>query len=369
MSLRLEFVTVASHEDANIRALCRRYGISSRTAYKWLARYREQGPAGLDDQSRRPATSPGQTPAAMTQLIVETRQAHLMWGGRKIKAYLERAGHLHVPAASTVTAILRRQGQIAAAESAKHRAWQRFERAAPNELWQMDFKGPFALANGETCHPLTVLDDHSRFLVGLRACANQQQVTVQSQLTLVFQDYGLPGAMLMDNGTTWASVETEHRLTALTAWLMRLGIGIVHGRPAHPQTQGKDERLHRTLKSELLTHQPFADWPTCQQQFDAWRQSYNCERPHEALTLGVPADHYQASSRPFPAQLPPIVYGPGDGIRKVQKGGRIDFRSQTVKVGKAFVGQPVAVRATDQDGSYAVYFCQCQIATFNLVQA
>jgi transposase InsO family protein len=214
----------------------------------------------------------------------------------------------------------------------------------------MDFKGQFSLAAGHMCYPLTVLDDHSRFLLGLRACANQLGRTVQSQLAAIFRCYGLPRAMLMDNGTPWATVETGHRLTVLTAWLIRLDIDVLHGRPNHPQTQGKDERLHRTLKVEVISRHPLTDWVSCQHYFDQWRQLYNCERPHEALGLTVPADRYRASPRPFPEHLPPILYDPGDIVRKVQDAGRISFAGRTFIIGKAFIGDPVALRPAAQDG-------------------
>ena len=366
MSLRLEFVTLASHEDANIRELCRQYGISPNTAYKWLARYQADGPAGLEERSRRPETSPGQTTPGVEGLVLAARHTHPAWGGRKLKVWLEREHHRVMPAASTITAILRRHGLIDAQEAAKHRAFERFERATPNELWQMDFKGQFRLADGRWCYPLTVLDDHSRYLLGLQACPDQLGSTVQEHLTRIFQCYGLPVAMLMDNGAPWASTESEHRLTALTAWLIRLDIAVLHGRPRHPQTQGKDERLHRTLKAEVLVRQPLTDLAHCQGYFDAWRNLYNGQRPHEALAMTVPSQHYQPSGRPFPPQLPPILYYPADIVRKVQAGGRITFAGRTFRVGKAFIGYPVALRPTQPDGCYEVYFCRQPIGHLDL---
>ena len=166
---------------------------------------------------------------------------------RKIKAYLERKEGSRMPSASTITAILKRNEQIDPAESSKHRPFQRFEMEQPNQLWQMDFKGYFALEEGGYCHPLTVLDDHSRFLLGLRACPNEAMVTVKAQLSEIFRSYGLPDRMLMDNGSPWGDDADTHH-TIFTAWLIRLGVQVSHGRPYHPQTQGKDERLHRTLQ-------------------------------------------------------------------------------------------------------------------------
>ncbi len=366
MSLRLEFVTLASHEDANVRELCREFNISPNTAYKWLARYRAAGPTGLEDRSRRPASSPGRTSPAMEALVLATRQAQPAWGGRKLKAYLEQAGYAEVPAASTITAILRRHAALDAQEATKHRAWQRFERSAPNELWQMDFKGHFALADGTRCHPLTILDDHSRFLLALVACDDETRPTVQTSLTAVFERYGLPERILCDHGPPWSAPNTQEAHTGLSVWLLRLGIAIVHGRPNHPQTQGKDERLHRTLRAELLAQQAFADLAACQPAFDAWRQMYNEQRPHEALALEVPATCYRPSPRPWPARLPAIAYPPEDRVRKVQDKGQIKVAGHEFRIGKAFIGQPVGIRPTSQDGCYDVYFCEQRVAQIQL---
>lgn len=190
-------------------------------------------------------------------------------------------GYQDVPAASTITDILRRHGRLSEDEASKHKAWTRFEHEAPNQLWQMDFKGHFPMGQGR-CHPLTVLDDHSRFSLGLIACSNERTETVQRGLTSLFRRYGLPDRILADNGSPWGS-NGEHRYTQLNVWLLRLGIITSHGRSYHPQTQGKEERFHRTLKAELLRWEDFRNLTHCQRLFDAWRNKYNMERPHEAL--------------------------------------------------------------------------------------
>src|SRR5512138_977542 len=322
MSERIEFVEQAQQAGVNLSALCREYGISRKTAYKWLKRARAQGRAGLVDQSRRPRHSPGQSQAALESQVLAVRQAYPDWGGRKIRRVLQNQGAEPVPAASTITAILQRHALISPAESQKHQPLQRFEREQPNELWQMDFKGYFALAAGGSCHPLSVLDDHSRFLVGLQACPNETAATVKSQLTVLFERYGLPERMLMDNGSAWG-FDREARHTVLTAWLIRLGIQISHGRPYHPQTQGKVERFHRTLQTELIQRQSWLTLLDSQIRLDEWRQVYNTQRPHEALALRTPANCYQPSPRPFPAHLPPAEYEPSDITRKVDQSGKI----------------------------------------------
>jgi transposase InsO family protein len=366
MSLRTEFVRLAQIEKANITQLCQRFRVSRKTGYKWINRYRELGESGLADRSRRPHHSPRRSPLKLEAVIVEVRQQHPAWGGRKIKAFLEHKGHSALPSASTITEILRRNDQIDELEAAKHRPWQRFEMELPNQLWQMDFKGYFALGEGGYCHPLTVLDDHSRFLLGLKACPNQTRLTVQGQLVNIFRCYGLPDRMLMDHGAPW-SLDADHPHTRLTAWLIRLGIQINHGHPYHPQTQGKDERLHRTLQDELLRFATLANLSQCQVQFDDWRNIYNFERPHEAIDMQPPASRYQFSSREFPEVLPPIVYDTGKIIRKVDESGKIYFKNRIFRVGKAFQHQPVELRPYEQDGLFDVIFCNQKVAQINIM--
>lgn len=363
--LRTEFIHLARMEGANLSELCRRFGISRKTGYKWLKRYQEAGESGLVDRSRRPHHSPQQSRVEIEGQVLQVRQAHPVWGGRKIKAYLEQQGPAEWPSPSTITAILRRNQHLDAIEAGKHRPFQRFEMEQPNQLWQMDFKGYFALAAGGYCHPLTVLDDHSRFLVGLKACPNETSQTVQAQLGEIFRCYGLPERMLMDNGAPWGD-EANSPYTRLTAWLIRLGVQISHGHPYHPQTQGKDERLHRTLKAELLSQQALTSLPECQEHFDQWRQGYNYQRPHEALQMQPPISRYQPSPRPFPESLPPIVYEPGDILRKVDEAGKISFHNRIFRVGKAFRHQPVALRPTLTDGDFEVIFCQQKVARISL---
>jgi len=364
MSLRDEFVALASRDDANVRQLCRRFGISPTTGYKWIRRFRQAGPAGLADRSRRPSRSPARTAGDVEAAVVALRQKHRAWGGRKIRRRLLDQGHTDVPAAATITDIVRRHGLIDPAESAKHKPFVRFEQDQPNDLWQMDFMGHFPLGKGR-CHPLTVLDDCSRFNVALRACGDEKGLTVKAHLTDVFRRYGLPGRILCDNGSPWGAT-AEARYTWLSAWLIRLGLRISHGRPYHPQTQGKDERFHRTIKAELVNGAFFLDNATVQQHFDPWRDVYNLERPHEALNMATPASRYQPSARAFPELLPSIEYDDGDITRKVGQDGYFQYRNRTRKVSQAFAGYRVALRPTTTDGVLNVFFCHQRIAQIDL---
>jgi transposase InsO family protein len=350
---REEFVGLARQPQSNIRLLSRRFGVSPTTAYKWLRR--DEGSEGLEDRCRRPHRSPARCSDALEEQVLGLRDLHPAWGARKLRRRLEVTTGTPAPAASTIHQILVRHGRIEPSESTKQRAFQRFEHPAPNQLRQMDFKGDFATDNAR-CHPLTVLDDHSRFAVGLEACADQRAQTVQQRLSSIFRLYGLPDRMTMDNGAPWGA-DGRYRFTNLTAWLIRLGIRVSHSRPHHPQTQGKDERLHRTLEEELLQRRRFLDLSDTQKGFDQWRFIYNFQRPHEALQLEVPASRYQPSRRRFPEVLPPIAYWPGDHVRKVQQDGEIWFRGRPLMIGKAFYREHVALRPSTRDDSFDVFFC------------
>ena len=364
MEQREAFVRQALEEGANVRALCRSYAISPTTGYRWLARYRELGAAGLGDRSRRPRTSPTAMPEEVVAAVVAVRRAHPAWGGRKIHHVLRRRGVRPLPHANTITGILHRHGLIDAAASAQRRPFVRFERAVPNELWQMDFKGHFALRSGR-CHPLTVVDDHSRFAVTLVACADERRRSVQPALVSTFERYGMPEAILVDNGAPWGK-DFVHRHTKLTAWLMRLGIAPHHGRPYHPQTRGKNERFNGTLAREVIDDHSFADLAEAQARFDAWREVYNHERPHQAIGDEPPATRFREAARRLPAELPPIEYDGDCLVRRVQKDGRISFANRNVFISSAFAGDPVGLRATERDGVFDIFYCRFAVGRLDL---
>jgi transposase InsO family protein len=364
MSLKWEFVMLAQQPGTNLSALCRQFGISRPTGYRWLERHQAQGVTGLVEHSRRPITSPGQTAPTIEAQVLAIRDAYPTWSGRKIRRRLQNLGHTAVPAASTCTAILRRHDRLGAATDHPG-AWQRFCHEAPNDLWQLDFKGHRPMRTGR-CHPLTVLDDHSRFLLGFVACANEQDATVRSVLTVLFRRYGLPWRILTDNGPPWGNAHPTQRLTAFSYWLIRLGIAVSHGRPRHPQTQGKAERFHRTVEVDLLATTPLLDLIQAQGSFDAWRDTYNLIRPHDALDLATPGSCYQRSPRPFPEPLPPIQYGPDDQVRIVHGGGQITLRGRAYFVSSALGGQPVAVRPTTTDGVFTIHYCHLHLGVLDL---
>lgn len=362
MSVRMEFINLASMDDANVSELCRRFGISRKTGYKWLRRFNENGIAGLNDRSKRPLVSPRQTPADMENIVLGLRDGHEAWGGRKLRRRLLDLGHEQVPTGSTITQILRRNNRIDADESLKHVPCQRFERDEPNELWQMDFKGPVKTDAG-LAHPLTVLDDHSRYSLVLSACLNQKTETVKDRLIQAFEKYGLPWRILCDNGTPWGGVGEYSKLEV---WLIMLGVSICHGRPYHPQTQGKEERFHGTLVAEVLRHNRFRDHDHLQEKLNEWQEIYNYQRPHESLGLAVPATRYKISTKRYPSAMPSIEYGPDDIVRKVYDDGCISLKGNLHKIGKAFYGYPVAVRPTQMDGVFEVFFCSQKVNVIDL---
>ena len=360
---REELVRLALIPGTNRSELFRRFGISRNNGYKWLKRFAAEGSEGLADRSRRPQNSPKRTSSAMEAEVLRVREKHNQaWGGRKIAWELGKAGFAHTPSPSTITEILRRHSKLERHATEHPGTYRRFERSHPNELWQMDFKGHFAMARGR-CHPLTVVDDHSRYAIGVEACENEQDATTRESLIRMFRRYGLPFVLLMDNGSPWGDPDG---LTKFEVWLIRLGVRVAHGRPRHPQTQGKDERFNRSLKAEVLNGCSYRDLPECQHAFDHWRHIYNHERPHEGIGFVTPGERYRMSSRPFPECLPEIEYGPDDFVRKVDLDGFISFKNVPIRIGKGLRRQHIALRPTATDGLFSVHFCVQQIGSIDL---
>ena len=369
MEQKVEFIKLAKSGSLSHHELCRRFNISRPTGYKWLSRYDDQGISGLRELSRRPQRSPFQTNSAIEEKILGIRDENPEWGAKKIYHILDRLGIKHVPAPSTINAILKRNGRIKA-DRAKIKKWTRFEHAYPNAMWQMDFKGPFKLNNSKLCHPLTITDDHSRYNLALTACENQTYHTVKSCLEGVFRTYGLPDVILTDNGAPWGTGCNDgyqrSSVTMLEKWFIRLNIQSTHGRPYHPQTQGKEERFHRTLKTELLKYMMASDYNYCQKQFDQWRYKYNHQRPHEAINFKTPGERYKPSWKPFPEVLPPVEYNTTDIVRKVCTKGKITFEGKVFRIGKALKNDYVALRFTINEGIYEIYYCNYLIRKIDL---
>ncbi len=363
MDQRQEFVRLFWQPDVNRRELCRRFGVSPKTAYKWLARASTDAKGWAEDQSRRPHLSPGRSPADVEAAVLEVRDRHPAWGARKIRRWLQDR-HKSLPAASTVHAILARHDRLP--QHPPPSQYTRFEHPAPNDVWQMDFKGRFALGNQQMCHPLTMVDDHSRYALCLQACTNERSETVQQHLEHTFRRYGLPHAFLVDNGVPWGTC-SEVRWTKLRVWLLKLGVDVIYARPYHPQTKGKNERFHRTLKAEVLSMRTFRTAAELQKAFDRWRHVYNTERPHQALGDEAPASRYQPSRRSLPSQLPEPEYEEGAILRRAScQKANFRFGKRRWHVPEAFRGELLAIRPLAADGQFGVFFGSHQIACIDL---
>jgi transposase InsO family protein len=336
---RIRFVVAASHPTANVTAICKAFGISRKTGYKWLGRQAvAQSVSELADQSRRPHHSPTRTTKRITRRVVALRQTY-GWGGEKLVALLATEGI--VVAARTIDRIIAREG-LTRRDVAPAVARRRFTRAAPNDLWQMDAKGHYPLGRGRRCHPLSIVDDHSRFAVGLYALATLHASNVRAALIECFERYGVPLAMLMDHGTPWWATRNEAGLSRLSVFLMKQGIRLTHGRVRHPQTQGKVERFHRTLGERLRWWGVPTDLRGFAQAFTAFRKEYNEVRPHEALGQQPPAQHFRRSGRAYVATPPPWAYPTGSDVYRVDANAMITYQGGRFFVGEALVGEQVA---------------------------
>lgn len=336
---RIQFVMTVRRGGVTVTEACRAFGISRKTGYKWLGREAAAGSvAVLIDRSRRPHVSPRRTTAAITHRVGELRR-EVGWGGAKLAIMLAAEGIPITP--RTIDRIIRREGWTRP-DAAPAPALHRFSRAAPNDLWQMDAKGAYPLGDGQRCHALSILDDHSRFVVGLEALPALRSDLVRAVLTRSFERYGVPTAMLMDHGTPWWSTKGPAGLTALGVFLLKQGIRLIFGAVRHPQTQGKVERFHRTLGERLR----WTGVPTTLRAFDrAFRlfvDEYNHVRPHAALSLEPPALHFQVSSRPFQPHPHRWDYAPGLVVRRVAAIGQIRYAGRVYFVSEALKGEDVA---------------------------
>jgi len=362
MSQRVQFYDLWNQGKVNITELCKQFGISRKTGYKWLKRAKEGGKDWFLDGSRKPHSSPMKTATKLESKIVNLRNKYPDWGGRKLKKLLQNKGEKNTPSASTITAILKRHNLIDK-NKVSNQATLRFEHESPNDLWQMDFKGHFQMSRGR-CHPLTILDDHSRYNITLKACHRETRLEVKNSMIEAFERYGIPERMTMDNGSPWGHKANGY--TKLTVWLMDIGIRVSHSRPYHPQTQGKDERFHRTLKLEVLRRNDFRNLADCQKAFDNWSELYNNVRPHEALDMEVPATKYRVSKRQYQGSSLEYEYDHEDIIRKVNRSGTISLKNQKCFLGEAFAGRPVAIKRTINSGIFDVYYRHQKIYKINL---
>jgi transposase InsO family protein len=360
--LRLAFVKLVTTLHYPVATACREFGISRKTGYKWLRRARQDPDQPLADRSRRPHASPARTPADLEQQILAVRDRY-GWGGRKIHAFLRQRG-LELPSRQTVQQVLRRHGRVDR-PPAEAPAWQSFERSAPNHLWQLDFKGPLEVAR-QRVFPLVALDDHSRYLLALHPCLDCTMATAWEVLWQAFADYGLPDSLLSDNAFGTRG-QNALGLSWFEARLLRLDIEPLHGRPYHPQTQGKVERLNGTLEAELWPCVRRDRLPHFHADLDHWRTAvYNPLRPHEALGDLPPLTRWRPSSRRRPATLPEVAYPAGAVLRKVMNRGDISWQGYRILVGAGLEGE--AVRLEERAHELAVFYARKQLRCLALAE-
>jgi len=366
MDQRTQFIADYLREVLSVTELCDLYGIARKTAYKWIDRYLRQGPAGLEERSRRPQVSPNRTPDEVTQALLEARRRHPSWGGKKLLTLVHKR-HLSwdLPHRSTVCDILNRHGMVAKKRQRRrigHPGKPTSQILAPNDVWSADYKGQFRTGNGIYCYPLTVADGFSRYLLGCQGLDSTAVAQAKPVFTRLFKEYGLPQRIRTDNGVPFAT-NTLARLSSLSAWWVRLGVLPELIEPGKPQQNGRHERMHRTLKAE--TTRPAAGSLAAQQRkFNAFREEFNNERPHEALDMQTPACLYQPSTREMPNKIPPLEYPDRFEVRYVSANGGIRWNRGWINVSIVCVGEYVGLEEID-DGIWNVYFGPLKLGRLN----
>lgn len=356
MDQKTQFVSEYLRDSLSFTELCQRYHISRKTGYKWIARYQADGPAGLVDRSRRPHSSPDQTPEAMRLAIIDVRRRHPSWGAKKLLKLLQRKDpHQAWPSRWTICEILKREGLVRQKTHRRkvgHPGKPTSTVTAPNELWCVDFKGQFKTRDGRYCYPLTVTDSYSRYLLGCYGLLSTETLGAKEVFTRLFKKYGLPAAIRSDNGTPFASTALG-RLSQLSVWWIRLGIRPELIEPGKPQQNGQHERMHRTLKAET-TRPPAANLGKQQRLFNRFIQEYNEVRPHEGIELKTPASLYETSRRPLPKEVPALVYPAHFETRLVSKNSGMRWNSRWVAVSQTCAGLHVGLEQVDH-GVWDVY--------------
>jgi len=353
MDQRMQFIAAWLREEEAMSLLCRRYGVSRKTGYKWVARYEAGGAPALVDRSHAPHHQPAAVSIGTQRAILGLRAKHPQWGPRKLRAWLAQRGDGAWPAPSTIGALLQRAGLTVS----RPRRARRGGTGSPavvadaNDVWAADFKGWFRTGDGRRCDPLTISDLHSRYLLRCQVVGATQMELVQPIFEAAFREYGLPRAMRTDNGAPFAGARG---LSRLAVWWIRLGVRPERIAPGHPEQNAVHERMHRTLKEATATP-PQATLAAQQRAFDRFRRVYNDERPHEALGQRPPVMAYMASPRPYPERLPRIEYPEPFTVRRAHPNGDIKWHGRRVLISQALAGQPVGLEAV-ADGAWRVWF-------------
>ncbi len=358
MDQRVRFIGALSSCAYTMTELCRAFGISRKTGYKWAERYGEEGPDGLKDRSRAPKSCPHRTESRCEQALLEARRKHPLWGPRKLLVVLKRRHpHWPWPASSTAGEILKRHGLVQPRRRRRRHPPPLkpvIEARQPNDLWTADFKGEFRMDDRRLCYPLTVADRMSRYLLGCEGKSSVACIGVQPVFERLFAEYGLPAKILTDGGSPFACPSSPRRLSRLSVWWVQLGIEPVLIEPGHPEQNGCHERMHRTLKA-ATARPPASGMQSQQRVFDHFRKEYNEQRPHESLQMRPPAELYTPSRRAYTQARPDVTYPGHYEVRRVRPKGDIKWRGSLLFVSKTLARQPVGLEETD-DGLWSLYF-------------
>lgn len=366
MDAKVAFIRDWQSQKFEVTALCAMYGVSRKTAYKWIERYMSEGPDGLWDRSHAPKHAPNRTSAEVEQAIVQQRLRHPSWGPKKLIWTLEKwQPRLELPSRTTVAEILKRNGLVLAKRRPRpvgHPGRPNMTVSRPNDSWSMDFKGQFRTGDGRYMYPLTVTDNHSRYLLACKGMPGTLLEPTQQELTRVFKEHGMPNRMRSDNGVPFAAYSLG-RLSRLSVWLLKLGIVPELIEPGKPQQNGRHERMHRTLKDETLKP-PAANAVVQQRKFNAWRREFNEDRPHEAHDGLTPNDVHESSPRLMPSKLLAPEYPDRFEVRYVSANGGIRWRKRWVNVSSVLIGEHVGLEEID-DGQWDVYFANYRLGRLN----
>ena len=360
---RERFIADHQHRLYSMAELCARYGVSRKTGYKWLARYDAGGRPALCEGSHAPHTCPHRISDAVAELLCAAREAHPTWGPAKLLDWL-RPRHPRVawPAVSTAGDLLARRGLVKPRRRRRtpvHPGVVPPTTSAPNDLWTVDFKGQFRTRDGMYCYPLTLADQHTRFLLACRGLPSTKGHEARHVLEWAFRTYGLPQAIRSDNGVPFATTGV-HGLSQLNVWWLRLGIAHQRILPGQPQQNGAHERMHKTLKAEAC-RPPQTTRRTQQRRFDAFRAEYNTERPHAALGGQPPASCYVASPRPYPARLPPLEYPGHFLVKRVTNAGTFRFKDRLLFIANALKQHHIGLEEVDA-GVWSIYLGRVLLA-------
>lgn len=358
--LRKEFVEAAKACN-NFSSLCREFGITRKTGYKWIERYDLN--EDLSDKSKKPFLVANKTPPDIEELIISVRIENPGWGAKKIKTILERNG-IAMPCVKTVNNILNRYGCITPEESAKHKPFIRYEKEHCNEMWQTDFKGEFLMADRKYCYPLNIFDDCSRFLITTAPGLSTANVVIPA-FKKAFYEYGMPESVLSDNGAQFAGF--RQGFTQFEKWLMNHNILPIHGRFKHPQTQGKIERMHRTMKNELLKHTVIENIDDANIKLQIWRDKYNNIRPHEALRMRCPAEVYTPSNRTYNDTVNPYEYSGQYHVIKVNSWGYVRFDKWQIYLSETMINEHIEFRPNPHGDSFIACYRNFKIAEFSTI--